>query len=595
MCGIVGGVSKQPIRNYIINGLKSLEYRGYDSAGIALCRGDEIELIRVKGRVSILDEKTPKADPALAGVGHTRWATHGEPSEVNAHPQPSMNKVFTVVHNGVIDNFRALKKRLENNGYVFASETDTEVVANLLESIYKTYGNGDMLLSIQKVMAEVQGSYALAILLHDEDDVIYFAKNRSPLVVGKGEDGMYLASDYIPMLSKAKEFVTITDHQYGFINRDQVVIYQVGNSKPLNVKFHATDIEAEDIQLVGYPHYMLKEIEESEEVIRRLIDNYFDGNKYLFDHRVLEKIHQAKNIVFLACGTSYHACLIGKRYMYEMGKNSEVHIASEWAFYPYVAEKDSLFIIVSQSGETADLIHCMEIINERGATVITITNTKGSTLDREADHTLLLYAGVEIAVASTKAYVAQVALLALLVGALQSTTNVVSDLVNVIKVQKQIIEQKEKLIPLANILAKNGDAYFLGRGYDYDLALECSLKLKEITYIHSEAFPGGELKHGPIALIEKGTPVIGFVSDPMTADPIRSNFQEVLARGAKVIIVSTKSLAREGDDIVIPDVKLNLIPLTKVLIGQYFAYYTALQLGYNIDKPRNLAKSVTVE
>ena len=593
MCGIVGGVSKLPVRDYIINGLKSLEYRGYDSAGIALCRGDEIELIRVKGRVSLLDDKTPLKDPALAGVGHTRWATHGEPSEVNAHPQPSMNKIFTVVHNGVIDNFRALKKRLENNVYTFASETDTEVVANLLECIYKT--NGDMLLSIQKMMAEVQGSYALAILVHDVDDVIYFAKNRSPLVVGKGDDGMYLASDYIPMLSKAKEFVTITDHQYGFITKKEVVIYQEGKKEPLDISFHETDLEAEDIQLVGYPHYMLKEIEESEEVIRRLIDNYFDGNKYLFDTRVLDKIRQAKNIVFLACGTSYHACLIGKRYMYEMGKNSEVHIASEWAFYPYVAEKDSLFIIVSQSGETADLIHCMEIINERGAPVITITNTKGSTLDREADHTLLLYAGVEIAVASTKAYIAQVALLALLVGALQNVTNVVSDLVNVIKVQKSIIEQKETLQAYAKILSQNRDAYFLGRGYDYDLALECSLKLKEITYIHSEAFPGGELKHGPIALIEKGTPVIGFVSDPMTADPIRSNFQEVLARGARVIVIASKSLAREGDDIVLPDVKLNLTPLTKVIIGQYFSYYTALQLGYNIDKPRNLAKSVTVE
>ena len=593
MCGIVGGVSTRPISQYIIDGLKSLEYRGYDSAGIALWMDGKISLARVKGRVEKLARTLPSGLLATTGVGHTRWATHGEPSEANAHPQPSMHQQFTVVHNGVIDNYRSLKKRLENRGFLFASETDTEVIANLLECDYSE--TGDAMQSIKNVMHQLVGSYALAILFDSDEDHLYFAKNRSPLVIGKGEDGMYLASDYLPMLTKAREFVTITDHQYGYITKNEIALFNDEQEAPLTVSFHQTELVSEDIQLVGYPHYMLKEIEESTDVIRRLIDNYFDGNQYLFDPLVLNKIKTARNLVFLACGTSYHACLIGRRYFRDNGKNCEVHIASEWAFYPYVSDPDSLFIIVSQSGETADLIHCMEIINERGATVITITNTKGSTLDREADHTLLLYAGIEIAVASTKAYIAQVALFALLLGAVTGTTNTVSDLVQIIKVQKEIIKNREKIAMHAQFIASKSDVYFLGRGYDYDVARECSLKLKEITYIHSEAFPGGELKHGPIALIEKGTPVIGFVSDPMTADPIRSNFQEVRARGADVLVISSKSLARSDDQIVLPDVQLYLIPLVKVMIGQYLAYYTARELGYNIDKPRNLAKSVTVE
>ncbi|MFA6370913.1 MAG: glutamine--fructose-6-phosphate transaminase (isomerizing) [Bacilli bacterium] len=593
MCGIVGGVSLEPISQYIIDGLKSLEYRGYDSAGIALSMDGRIELSRVKGRVDKLAQFLPQNLIATTGVGHTRWATHGEPSEINAHPQPSMHQQFTVVHNGVIDNYRSLKKRLENRGFHFLSETDTEVISNLLEFEYAQTGN--VMQSIKNVMRQLVGSYALAILFDSDEEHLYFAKNRSPLVIGKGRDGMYLASDYIPMLAKAKEFVTITDHQYGYITHNDVVIYHDEQNTPLQISFHQTELVSEDIQLVGYPHYMLKEIEESTDVIRRLIDNYFDGNQYIFDALIIEKIKAARNIVFLACGTSYHACLIGRRYFRDQGKNCEVHIASEWAFYPYIADQDSIFIIVSQSGETADLIHCMEIINERGATVITITNTKGSTLDRAADHTLLLFAGIEIAVASTKAYIAQVALFALIAGAIAGTTNTVSDLVQIIKVQKEIIKKRDSLIPHAQFISKNSDVYFLGRGYDYDVARECSLKLKEITYIHSEAFPGGELKHGPIALIEKGTPVIGFVSDPMTADPIRSNFQEVCARGADVLIISSKSLARTGDQIVLPDVQLYLTPLIKVMIGQYLAYFAALELGYNIDKPRNLAKSVTVE
>jgi len=593
MCGIVGGISPTEIRNYVVDGLKTLEYRGYDSAGIALFEKGETVVYRVKGRVGELDKVLPHNLKAHIGVGHTRWATHGEPSVVNAHPQSSASGLFTIVHNGVIDNFRSLKKALMSKGYEFKSETDTEVIAILLEDCY--IENHDALKAISKAMKQLKGSYALAILFSGDKGKIFFAKNRSPLVIGHAEDGNYLASDYLPMLKVADQFVTITDFQYGYISLDRISLFDLETDRPLEIVYHKTDIQAEDMDLAGYPHYMLKEIEEADDCIRRLIDNYFDGTAFLFDPKMIQEIKGADNIVFLACGTSYHACLIGSRYMRQAGKKSDVYIASEWAFYPYTSGGKTIFIVMSQSGETADLIHCMSIITTRGASVITITNTQGSSLSRSADYTLLLYAGLEIAVASTKAYIAQVTILALLLGALEGNTNVISDLEGVTKVQKHIIDNRDAIKPIADFVATKKDVYFLGRGYDYDLALECSLKLKEITYIHSEAFPGGELKHGPIALIEKDTPVIGFVSDPITAGAIRSNFQEVKARGARVISISSMSLAKSEDAIVVPEVRLYLMPLVKALIGQYLAYYVALKLDFNIDKPRNLAKAVTVE
>ena len=594
MCGIVGGISSRDVKKYIIQGLKTLEYRGYDSAGIALVNKGKIDLTRVKGGVDLLDKAVADHVPVSVGVGHTRWATHGEPSVKNAHPQNSMNNYFSIVHNGVIDNFRTLKAKLIDQGFTFRSDTDTEIIANLLEHYYIKFGN-NIILALKKTISELRGSYALAIIFKGDEEHIYFAKMRSPLVIGKGKDGMYLGSDYMPMIKDADEFYTVGDGQYGFITRTELKVFNDGIEEPLRIKYHKAEIDNFDIGLEGYPHYMLKEIEESTQVVRRLLDYYYDGSKYLFDKNLIKTIKKAQKLVFIAAGTSYHASLIARRYFFNYGKNVDVFVASEWAYYPYVTDPDSVFIFVSQSGETADLIRCVDIVKERGNTIITVTNSKGSTLDRLADFTLLLYAGYEVSVASTKAYTAQVTLFSLLIGALRDNHNTISDFYSVIKAQEKIIEQKEDIHEIAKVIAKAHDVYFLGRGLDHDVALEASLKLKEITYLHSEAFPGGELKHGPIALITKDTPVIGFVSDPLTADAIRSNFEEVKARGARVFVFSPKSLSREEDAIIVPTTKNYLAPLTMGIVGQYLAYFVAIELGTNIDKPRNLAKSVTVE
>lgn len=594
MCGIVGGISSRDVKKYIIQGLKTLEYRGYDSAGIALVNNGKIDLTRVKGGVDLLDKAVADHVPVSVGVGHTRWATHGEPSVKNAHPQNSMNNYFSIVHNGVIDNFRTLKAKLIDQGFTFRSDTDTEIIANLLEHYYIKFGN-NIILALKKTISELRGSYALAIIFKGDEEHIYFAKMRSPLVIGKGKDGMYLGSDYMPMIKDADEFYTVGDGQYGFITRTELKVFNDGIEEPLRIKYHKAEIDNFDIGLEGYPHYMLKEIEESTQVVRRLLDYYYDGSKYLFDKNLIKTIKKAQKLVFIAAGTSYHASLIARRYFFNYGKNVDVFVASEWAYYPYVTDPDSVFIFVSQSGETADLIRCVDIVKERGNTIITVTNSKGSTLDRLADFTLLLYAGYEVSVASTKAYTAQVTLFSLLIGALRDNHNTISDFYAVIKAQEKIIEQKEDIHEIAKVIAKAHDVYFLGRGLDHDVALEASLKLKEITYLHSEAFPGGELKHGPIALITKDTPVIGFVSDPLTADAIRSNFEEVKARGARVFVFSPKSLSREEDAIIVPTTKNYLAPLTMGIVGQYLAYFVAIELGTNIDKPRNLAKSVTVE
>jgi glucosamine--fructose-6-phosphate aminotransferase (isomerizing) len=592
MCGIVGGVSNKPIRNYLIEGLKTIEYRGYDSAGIAVFNGKKAEIYKVRGRVEDLDNKLEKRIDGLVGIGHTRWATHGEPSVINAHPHASKSGLFSIVHNGVIENFRAVKNALMEKGYSFLSETDTEVIANVIEENYRH--TGDVYKAISKMMSDVKGSYALAILFSKEPDIIYFAKNRSPLLIGRGQNGNFLASDYLPMLKVADQFVTISDYQYGSISLDDIKMFG-RNDQPLPIVFHKTKLKPEALDLNGYPHYMLKEIEEADSCVKLLVDNYYDGKSFLFDKEMMRQIKEADNIVFLACGTSYHACLLGSRFFRKAGKISDVYIASEWAYNPYTSGKKTVYIFMSQSGETADLIHCLSVAKKMDGTIITITNTQGSTLSRSADHTLLLYAGIEVAVASTKAYVAQVSALALLAGALNDDASVIADLEAVIAAQQSVIDNHDKIKNLASFVSGKNDVYFLGRGLDYDLALECSLKLKEITYIHSEAFPGGELKHGPIALIEKDTPVIGFISDAKTELAMRSNLHEVEARGARVIVVSSITLAHPEDDFVVPYAPKYLSSLVKVLFGQYLAYYVALKRGLNIDKPRNLAKSVTVE
>jgi glucosamine--fructose-6-phosphate aminotransferase (isomerizing) len=590
MCGIVGGVGKVDFRPYLLNGLRSLDYRGYDSAGLAYVVKGKINLYKTLGRVDDLDRITPAFSNATLGIAHTRWATHGVPSDVNAHPQYSKKKIIYLVHNGVIENFKSLKNKLINEGYKFVSETDTEVVADLLEKYYQE--TNDPLIALRQVVSILEGSFACAIIIKGHDE-LYFMKRSSPLLIGVGKDANYLASDAVPMVKYADKFIDLDDNMYGFLTPSEVRLYKDGiEQEAVYVKRNVDDYKYD---LCGYPHFMLKEIEESPSVIRRLIDNYFDGTKFTFDPRIVKALSESDDIVFLACGTSHYASLLGVDFMHYLGKRSESYIASEWAYYPVVTAKKPLFILLSQSGETADLIACQKFINENGLTNIAITNSRGSTIDRKATFSLLLYAGLEVAVASTKSYDAQVVMLSMLTAAVTKTTNTVRHLQNLIAAIQDVISRKEEIHALAKKMYKARDAFFVGRGYDNEAALECALKLKEISYIHAEAYAGGELKHGPIALIEKETPVFGLVSDPISSAALRNNLEELKSRGASIFIVSTKALQADGDNFVINDVKPYLAAVAKVTFGQYLSYYVALEKGLSIDKPRNLAKSVTVQ
>ncbi len=592
MCGIVGTVDSKNLRSFLLNGLKSLEYRGYDSAGIATITDNNFNLYRCVGRVEELEKKVPSNLPGFTGIGHTRWATHGEPLERNCHPHVSYNNIFAIVHNGVIENFQELKNELLNEGFKFNSDTDTEVIANVLEQEYSKTNN--VLESINNILKRVDGSLAIAILFNGDEHKIYFARRKSPLLIGIGKETNYLASDALPMIKFADKFVDLLNNQYGYITNNEVHAYQ--NNKEVELKYTERNAELLNADLNGYPHYMLKEIEEIPSCIVRLIDNYFVNEEYHFNFEMLEALQNADTITFIACGTSYHACLLGKHYMEKIGKHSEAYIASEWAYFPHFNNREKeVFILVSQSGETADVITCLQNINKSNYKSITITNTKGSTLERDATWSCLLYAGVEIAVASTKAYTSQVALLYLLSSAIVHNTSSIKILKNNNVALNNIINQKEQIKEIAYKIKNVNDAFFLGRGTDYYVALEASLKLKEITYIHSEAFPGGELKHGPLALIEKNTPVFGFITLPEISAAMRGNFSEVKARNAKVYSIVTKNLATKDDTIVIDNLNRDISALAIVMVAQYLAYYAALARNKDIDKPRNLAKSVTVE
>ena len=592
MCGIVGTVDSKNLRSFLLNGLKSLEYRGYDSAGIATITDNNFNLYRCVGRVEELEKNVPSNLPGFTGIGHTRWATHGEPLERNCHPHVSYNNIFAIVHNGVIENFQELKNELLNEGFKFNSDTDTEVIANVLEQEYSKTNN--VLESINNTLKRIDGSLAIAILFNGDEHKIYFARRKSPLLIGIGKETNYLASDALPMIKFADKFVDLLNNQYGYITNNEVHVYQ--NNKEVELKYTERNAELLNADLNGYPHYMLKEIEEIPSCIVRLIDNYFINEEYHFNFEMLEALQNADTITFIACGTSYHACLLGKHYMEKIGKHSEAYIASEWAYFPHFNDREKeVFILVSQSGETADVITCLQNINKNNYKSITITNTKGSTLERDATWSCLLYAGVEIAVASTKAYTSQVALLYLLSSAIVHNTSSIKILKNNNVALNNIINQKEQIKEIAYKIKNVNDAFFLGRGTDYYVALEASLKLKEITYIHSEAFPGGELKHGPLALIEKNTPVFGFITLPEISAAMRGNFSEVKARNAKVYSIVTKNLATKDDTIVIDNLNRDISALAIVMVAQYLAYYAALARNKDIDKPRNLAKSITVE
>ena len=592
MCGIVGAVGFISPKEYVFKGLKMLDYRGYDSAGVAYFN-EGIQIYKDVGSVEHLLTIVPEKIDTNIMIGHTRWATHGAPTKLNTHPHLSFHKRICLVHNGVIENFKELRSFLKEKGYSFYGETDTEIIANLIEYYYLQ--NGDVIETIKVVKPLIKGSYAFVFFTSDDPNTLYVLKKASPLVIGLGKGFNLVASDASPMIDYTNEFIELDDGEFGYVNKEDAVIFNKKGQKTIKDPI-SKDVELISHDLKGYPHYMLKEIEEIPQTVKRLISCYFQKGKYQFDKELLKDLNESDHIIFIGCGTSYHAGLVGGRYFEKYDKSASRFIASEWAFHPTYPGKKPFIIMISQSGETADLIHCLKIIKEHNLKNLIITNTGGSTLDRNCMYSLLLHSGVEVSVASTKAYVAQVTLLAMLAGALVNDKKVVDDLRESLDVVYDIQDHYKPLImKVADEIKDKKNIFYLGRSFDYFLSLEASLKLKEISYIHSEAIPGGELKHGPIALIEKGIPVIVFITDPDTAASMRGNIEEVKSRGAKVYTIATKKLSRPEDTIMVEDYAYYLSSVAVSSIAFYLAYYVALAKGLNVDKPRNLAKSVTVE
>ena len=600
MCGIVGYIGQHDSKEVLVNGLEKLEYRGYDSAGIALLNEGGLHLYKVKGRIAALRDKVDENIHATMGIGHTRWATHGEPSIDNAHPHQSASGRFTLVHNGVIENYQDLK-RDHLKDVEFKSETDTEVIVHLIEELYRE--TQDPLESFRKTMELLNGSYAIAMIDNQDNGTIYVAKNKSPLLVGLGNGFNVVASDAMATLKVTDQYLEIHDKEIVIVKRDSITIQKLDGTV-LEREPYTAQIDASDIEKGTYPHFMLKEVDEQPIVIRKIINEYQDENGDLkLDEDIRAAMKACDRIYIIAAGTSYHAGLVGKNLIEKLAKVPvEVHVSSEFSYNMPILSEKPLFIFISQSGETADSRTVLVKVKEMGYPALTVTNVPGSTLSREADYTLHLYAGPEIAVASTKAYTAQIAVLAILAAdtAQEKGFDLEFDLFQELGIVANAMDvltaQKEELEDLANsYLATTRNAFFLGRSLDYFVSLEGALKLKEISYIQAEGFAGGELKHGTIALIEKGTPVIALATQEKVNYSIRGNVQEVVARGANALIISMKGLEQDDDACVIPTVHEFLTPLASVVPLQIIAYYAALHRGCDVDKPRNLAKSVTVE
>ena len=601
MCGIVGYIGYDNAKELLLSGLEKLEYRGYDSAGIAVANDNGTTVFKEKGRIAELRKVADNNDTdGHVGIGHTRWATHGVPSTVNSHPHQSNNERFTLVHNGVIENYEELKSEYLSD-VKFQSETDTEVIVQLVEHFSNKGLETEEAFS--KVVSLLHGSYALGLLDNQDSDTIYVAKNKSPLLVGVGEGFNVIASDALAMIKVTNEYKEIHDHEIVIVKKDSVTIKDLdGNVQDRDT--YTAQIDASDAEKGIYDHYMLKEINEQPAVMRRIIQEYEDEKGDLkIDPEIVKDVAAADRIYIIAAGTSYHAGLVGKEYLEKWaGVPTEVHVASEFVYnMPLLSEKP-LFIYISQSGETADSRAVLVETNKLGYKSLTVTNVAGSTLSREADHTLLLHAGPEIAVASTKAYTAQIAVLSILSQVVakahgrDNDIDLLRELAKVTTAIETIVDDTPVMEQIAkDFLETTRNAFFIGRTMDYNVSLEGSLKLKEISYIQAEGFAGGELKHGTIALIEDGTPVIALSTQEKVNLSIRGNVKEVVARGAKPCIISMEGLEKEGDTYVIPHVHELLTPLVSVVTLQLIAYYAALHRGLDVDKPRNLAKSVTVE
>ena len=616
MCGIVGYIGNKPACPILIAGLTNLEYRGYDSAGISTIEKNTLSILKDKGRVkNLLNLPEFNQAKGTIGIAHTRWATHGKPSSVNSHPHMDNSKTFSVVHNGIIENYNELREFLTNNGFTFYSQTDTEVIPNLISYYYKevTPKTNDItvfLNVVQKACSKLIGSYAIEILSKDFPNNIIVAKKNSPLVIGKGINENYIASDIPAILEYTKNFYFLEDDEFAILSRENVEFYD-SNSNKVQKELKEISWDANAADKNGYEDYMLKEIHEQPDSIRNTINSRLNENgEYDFKDLNLSKeyLKSINKIYIVACGTAMHAGLAVKNTLEKLCRIvTQVEVASEFRYRDPLVDSNSLCIFVSQSGETADTLAALNLCKLHGAKTLAITNVVGSSITRAADYSIFTHAGPEIAVASTKAYTCQVTLLTMLAIHLAETLeNCDNQLIetlklNVLSLPNKLQECFNKSLDLVQDFAskvyQESDVFFLGRGVDYTTALEGSLKLKEISYIHSEAYPAGELKHGPIALIEDETTVISIMTDKNLTPKSISNTQEVITRGAKTLIITNDDLSNSNFDTIIniPEIHPYVSPILAIVPLQLLSYYISKNKGLDVDKPRNLAKSVTVE
>ncbi|HGD5172220.1 TPA: glutamine--fructose-6-phosphate transaminase (isomerizing) [Streptococcus agalactiae] len=604
MCGIVGVVGNTNATDILIQGLEKLEYRGYDSAGIFVVGDNKSQLVKSVGRIAELQAKVGDSVSGTTGIGHTRWATHGKPTEGNAHPHTSGSGRFVLVHNGVIENYLQIKETYLTK-HNLKGETDTEIAIHLVEHFVEE-DNLSVLEAFKKALHIIEGSYAFALIDSQDADTIYVAKNKSPLLIGLGNGYNMVCSDAMAMIRETSEYMEIHDKELVIVKKDSVEV-QDYDGNVIERGSYTAELDLSDIGKGTYPFYMLKEIDEQPTVMRKLISTYANESGDMnVDSDIIKSVQEADRLYILAAGTSYHAGFAAKTMIEKLTDTPvELGVSSEWGYNMPLLSKKPMFILLSQSGETADSRQVLVKANEMGIPSLTITNVPGSTLSREATYTMLIHAGPEIAVASTKAYTAQVATLAFLAKAVGEANGKAEakdfDLVHELSIVAQSIEAtlSEKDViseKVEQLLISTRNAFYIGRGNDYYVTMEAALKLKEISYIQTEGFAAGELKHGTISLIEDNTPVIALISaDSTIAEHTRGNIQEVVSRGANALIIVEEGLEREGDDIIVNKVHPFLSAISMVIPTQLIAYYASLQRGLDVDKPRNLAKAVTVE
>lgn len=607
MCGIIGYIGTKKAKPILINGLLRLEYRGYDSAGIATVEKDGIKVIKEKGRIANLDAMDGINDlEGTIGIGHTRWATHGKPSATNSHPHYDNEKLFAVVHNGIIENYHELRKFLEDNGYTFLSDTDTEVIPNLINFYYKK--ENDFLKAVKLACDDLKGSFALEILCKYYPDNMIVVRQDSPLVIGRGLDENYISSDIPAILSFTKDFYFLNDREFAVLSRDNIDFYDNELNK-IDKVVKSIEWNTASAEKDGYDDFMLKEIYEQPNAIRETIGSKLSESKISFNDFEIKKefLETINRIYIVACGTAMNAGLATKATFENFCKiPTEVDIASEFRYRDPLIDEHTLCIYISQSGETADTIAALKLAKSKGAKTIAVANVIGSSITREADYCIYTHAGPEIAVASTKAYTSQVVLLNILalyfaevLDRVPSSTidSMKKELLELPKKAEITLRNVAEVKNFANIVYKETDMFFLGRGVDYYVASEGSLKLKEISYIHSESYAAGELKHGPIALIENDVTVIGIITNPNLVEKTISNIQEVITRGAKTLVITNQKINESQffKVINIPDTEPCLSPVLSIIPLQLLAYYISKEKGLDVDKPRNLAKSVTVE